>query len=205
MIIRSVTPPVDSDGDGMPDFWEIKYGLNPQDPSDAAKDCNNNGVTNLNEYKAGLDPCDATPPEVVSAAGTGTFDAMKLTFSEPLDLTEATNAANYTISPSLAVAAATYKNKVVTLTTARQTPATTYTIALKGLKDLSKNEIPAGRCLDINYERLGLLHGGMFEEVTRDTGIKESEISKMCVVCPNQPLKEAGNPASQASETRGQS
>ena len=25
----------DTDGDGMPDGWEIKYGLNPLDPADA--------------------------------------------------------------------------------------------------------------------------------------------------------------------------
>jgi hypothetical protein len=50
--------PLDTDKDGLPDEWETKYGLNPNDASDAAKDCNNNGVTNLDEYKAGLDPCD---------------------------------------------------------------------------------------------------------------------------------------------------
>ena len=58
---------------------------------------------------------------------TSTFDTVKLTFSEALDATTATNAANYTISPSLAVTAAAYKNKVVTLTTAKQTPGSTPT------------------------------------------------------------------------------
>ena len=28
-------PYKDADGDGMPDKWEIKYGLNPDDPDDA--------------------------------------------------------------------------------------------------------------------------------------------------------------------------
>jgi len=46
----------DSDGDGIPDDWEIKYGLNPNDPSDAAKDCNGDGYTNIEKYINGLDP-----------------------------------------------------------------------------------------------------------------------------------------------------
>ena len=29
---------VDADNDGLPDAWELKYGLNPNDPSDAKKD-----------------------------------------------------------------------------------------------------------------------------------------------------------------------
>lgn len=47
---------VDSDGDGMPDAWEIKYGLNPNDPADAVKDCNGDGYTNIEKYINGIDP-----------------------------------------------------------------------------------------------------------------------------------------------------
>jgi len=46
----------DSDGDGMPDAWEIKYGLNPNDPSDANKDLNGDGYTNIEKYINGIDP-----------------------------------------------------------------------------------------------------------------------------------------------------
>ncbi len=49
----------DSDGDGMPDEWERKYGLNPQDPADAELDSDEDGFTNLQEYKDGTDPLDA--------------------------------------------------------------------------------------------------------------------------------------------------
>jgi hypothetical protein len=35
--LKSATPPKDSDHDGMPDEWEIKNGLNPNDNSDARK------------------------------------------------------------------------------------------------------------------------------------------------------------------------
>ena len=38
----------DSDLDGMPDPWEAKYGLDPNDSSDASSDRDNDGVTALN-------------------------------------------------------------------------------------------------------------------------------------------------------------
>jgi hypothetical protein len=49
----------DTDGDGMPDWWEIQYGLDPN-LADAAGDADNDGVSNLDEYNAGTNPtvCD---------------------------------------------------------------------------------------------------------------------------------------------------
>jgi hypothetical protein len=46
----------DSDGDGLPDYWELCYGLNLNDPSDAANDSDGDGLTNLEEFAAGTDP-----------------------------------------------------------------------------------------------------------------------------------------------------
>jgi hypothetical protein len=60
------TPLKDSDNDGMPDAWEKKYGLNPNDPSDAVKDLNGDGYTNIEKYMNGIDPTkkvDWTKPE----------------------------------------------------------------------------------------------------------------------------------------------
>lgn len=48
----------DTDGDGMPDAWEERYGLNPRDPTDAGLDKDNDGFSNLQEYLAGTDPTD---------------------------------------------------------------------------------------------------------------------------------------------------
>jgi hypothetical protein len=49
-------PVTDADRDGMPDEWERRYGLNPNDPADAIGDCNGDGYTNVEKYLNGLDP-----------------------------------------------------------------------------------------------------------------------------------------------------
>lgn len=43
----------DDDGDQIPDFWEIQYGLNPLDKTDADKDPDGDGKSNLDEYLNG--------------------------------------------------------------------------------------------------------------------------------------------------------
>ena len=50
------TPYLDSDGDGMPDWWENRYGLNPGDPSDATGDLNGDGYNNIEKFINGIDP-----------------------------------------------------------------------------------------------------------------------------------------------------
>ena len=46
----------DDDNDGMPDWWEKKYGLNPLDASDRNTDLDGDGLTNYQEYLYGTDP-----------------------------------------------------------------------------------------------------------------------------------------------------
>lgn len=48
--LKSEKAPQDTDQDGIPDEWEIRSGLNPDDPSDRNGDQNRNGFTNLEEY-----------------------------------------------------------------------------------------------------------------------------------------------------------
>ncbi|MDP4208563.1 MAG: pectate lyase [Bacteroidota bacterium] len=47
---KSTEAPVDSDHDGMPDVWEVKHGLNPNDLSDASGDYNHDGYSNIEKY-----------------------------------------------------------------------------------------------------------------------------------------------------------
>ena len=49
---------VDADGDGLPDEWERRYGMNPSDASDADADADGDGFTNKEEYLAKTDPMD---------------------------------------------------------------------------------------------------------------------------------------------------
>ncbi len=58
----TIDPTQDSDGDGMTDIDEIKYGLNPN-VNDAEQDLDGDGVTNKDELDAGTDPTkDDYPP-----------------------------------------------------------------------------------------------------------------------------------------------
>ena len=49
---------IDSDHDGIPNEWELKYGFNPNDTKDAAADSDGDGFTNLEEFEAKTDPKD---------------------------------------------------------------------------------------------------------------------------------------------------
>ena len=46
----------DTDGDGMPDAWEVTYGLNPYNPADAPGDPDSDGLSNSAEFLAGTIP-----------------------------------------------------------------------------------------------------------------------------------------------------
>ncbi|MEN8795606.1 MAG: hypothetical protein ABF328_02740, partial [Akkermansiaceae bacterium] len=56
-------PGIDTDGDGMPNVWEIRYSLDYLDPADAALDYDRDGYTNLQEFE--LDTTPIGPPSFV--------------------------------------------------------------------------------------------------------------------------------------------
>lgn len=47
---------IDSDGDGIPDAWELRFRLNPLNSSDAASDSDGDGMSNLDEFLRGRSP-----------------------------------------------------------------------------------------------------------------------------------------------------
>ena len=49
-VLKSKKSPVDSDNDGIPDSWERKNGLNPNDPQDNSKHNLNTEYTNIEVY-----------------------------------------------------------------------------------------------------------------------------------------------------------
>lgn len=55
----NVPGPADTDGDGIPDDWELFYGLDPRSPVDADSDQDSDGMHNLLEFAFNLNPVKA--------------------------------------------------------------------------------------------------------------------------------------------------
>jgi pectate lyase len=65
-VLNSAPPAPDTDDDGMPDYWEETFCLDPEDPADADTDRNDDGYTNIEEYINWL-PTSAPLPVRITA------------------------------------------------------------------------------------------------------------------------------------------
>jgi pectate lyase len=54
--LKKAEPPLDSDSDGLPDEWELRFKLAPENASDGQGDPDKDGYTNLEEFLNGTDP-----------------------------------------------------------------------------------------------------------------------------------------------------
>lgn len=52
----NITVVADTDLDGLPDEWETKWGMNPNDPADQDRDDDGDGLTARGEYQSGASP-----------------------------------------------------------------------------------------------------------------------------------------------------
>lgn len=93
---------IDSDGDTLPDQWEILNKLNPNDPADADADADNDGFTNIEEYQAKTNPADpANHPDYIdrlSLAGIA-GDKIPLRAIDKMKLPAETDADGKTVYP----------------------------------------------------------------------------------------------------------
>lgn len=141
----------DSDGDGLPDWWELKYGLNPFLASDAKLDSDGDGVSNLAEFRKGTNPLhDDRSPSLPDTLLTVYADATSVVPLHAVDLDS---------DPA---------NLTYTLTSIPQGGA----LYLRAANAASPVALAAGMTFsqaDVNQGRLLYVHGGSNETDTAAT------------------------------------
>lgn len=131
-VISGGVKPLDSDGDGIPDAWEIANGLNPNDPSDAVK-LNAEGYTNIEAYSFSITEAYPYIKKPVKLAVTDqqketltlTWDINKNT-THGFEIETSTDGTNFTKASTVAAGEAT-----ATLT--GLTPRTKYWVRLRSV------------------------------------------------------------------------
>jgi hypothetical protein len=151
-------PSPDEDGDGMPDWWEDKYGLDKQDASDALANANGNNLNNLAEYNAGNDPNHiSTQPLLL------THEVIAYSESESLVLLETADSNSTPAQLTYTLHAAPTGGRLM-LRNAAHLPATT-SVPLAIGATFTQADISAGRLI---FEHTAGETPGSFEVGLRD-------------------------------------
>lgn len=94
----------DNDADGLPNYFENEYGLNPDSPLDALEDPDNDGLSNLMEYALGGNPTLGNEtgilPTIGSASGTVEYVYRRWRDAEARGLAYEVNASTNLVSAS---------------------------------------------------------------------------------------------------------
>ncbi len=75
------TSNTDSDLDGLPNYWEREYGLDPYDPIDADEDNDHDALPNSDEFELGTDPTKSDSDE----DGLTDYDEAYVHFTDPTE------------------------------------------------------------------------------------------------------------------------
>jgi len=103
---------------------------------------------------------DNVAPTLVSVAGTPSFNALTITFSEPLDPATAQTAANYQLSGGVTVSSPTLRaapdDNIVTLQTSLQAEGASLVLTVNNVKDLAGNVIAANSTIPFLTSKFAL-------------------------------------------------
>jgi hypothetical protein len=89
---------MDADGDGMPDGWERANGLGVTNAEDATLDNDNDGMSNLAEYRAGTNPRDRQSYLRVASILTGGTNGVQITWGSAFNRLYSLQRADYLVN-----------------------------------------------------------------------------------------------------------
>jgi hypothetical protein len=127
-----------------------------------------NGLASLLSSNAVLTVIpDTTPPTLLSAVGSPTFDRITLRFSERINPADAGNLANYAINGGVVVNGATLAEDglTVTLLTSPQTPGMSYSLTVTGIHDLATSPNLLAPGTTASLDAFGITRGFLRREV----------------------------------------
>jgi hypothetical protein len=127
-----------------------------------------NGIASLVSSNAVLTVIpDTTPPTLLSAAGSPTFDRITLRFSERINPADAVNLANYAINGGLTLLGASLNpdGQSVLLVTSSQTTGVRYTVTVNGVRDISAAQNRIAPDSQVSFTAFELSPGFLRREV----------------------------------------